>query len=790
MVIDLQIQASQFWLNSTYGAESQWVDVPTNGQTGWPTIFGLTRALQIELGITTLSDTFGPTTEATFVQEFGTLNPTTTDQNANVVRILQGALWCKGYSGGWDPGVYDNDVMDSVSRINSHLGLSPSIVSVNVKLMKSLLTMDAYVRVGSGTPEKREAQQWLNGHYSHRRDFPLLPCDGLFSRSTQRGLMFAIQYELNMDDGVANGNFGPGTRSGLQSSAYVSNGDTDGSKNWVRLFQAALRFNGYAASFSGAFDAATATAATTFQGYAELQASGSGDYQTWASLLVSTGDATRPGIASDMMTQLTAEHCALLYEKGYRTVGRYISVLGKRYAPGELERIFAAGLKTFPIMQEANTSVSDFSYAKGLDHGFQALRRLRQLGFKPNTTVFFAVDLDALDDQITASVIPYFQGVSDYIHSTAVDYRVGIYGTRNVCARVINSGLASEGFIASMSWGWSGNLGFSLPPSWSYDQIQNYTLTGSNASLEIDKNIQSSRAHPVGQTDMNPTALVPQPPLADLQFDEPYLWYLVELDVRAEHLEGQANIFTRDNVLRFIQRQEANYTAGIWDVYTPAVEADPLLNLNQLMVAEKTARRGQFESVSPQAAAYRKSLLTHFSATLRGYLRWGQIEPANFLARTGDLAGWAGDLVNAWNEYYKSYRTDPSWTISEWFAAHVGGTHADSRFSAEDLRADVDAFLCYKLLGDAPNRSISDCVREIEWNSSSSPTWRYSQFAAQRFDGSHAVAQVAAKSIFDGGWPWVDVSLASFLETGVVGPTDAEAAEVGAGFADALFSKF
>jgi hypothetical protein len=57
-------------------------------------------------------------------------------------------------------------------------------------------------------------------------------------------------------------------------------------------------------------------------------------------------------------------------------------------------------LKTFPIMQEANTSVADFSHQKGVDHGFQALRRLRQLGFKGGTTVFFAVDFDALDEQV------------------------------------------------------------------------------------------------------------------------------------------------------------------------------------------------------------------------------------------------------------------------------------------------------------------------------------------------------------------------------------------------------
>ena len=469
MIVDLQVQGTQTWLNSTYGSHPQWVPVPVHGYTGWPTIYGLTRALQIELGITTLADTFGPTTESQFNTQFGTLNPISTAGKPNVVRILQGALWCKGYPGGWSAGVYDADVSGSVSTINARLGLSASVTSVNVKLMKSLLSMDAYTRIGTGTEEKREFQQWLNGEYAHRRDFPLLPCDGHFSRNSQRGLMYAIQFEIGMADGVANGNFGPGTKSGLQTQAGVSVGSVDSTKNWVRLFQGALRLNGYACPLSGSFDSATVTATQFFQGYAELSTTGAANYGTWASLLVSTGDETRPGVASDMSTQLTAAHCSLLYSKGYRTVGRYLSVLTKRYVAGELERIFAAGLKTFPIMQEANTAVTDFTYSKGLDHGLQAVRRLRQLGFKAGTTVFFAVDFDALDDQITTSILPYFQGVNDYLKSTSVPYQVGIYGTRNVCARVVNNGLASEGFIASMSWGWSGNLGFSLPPSWSYD---------------------------------------------------------------------------------------------------------------------------------------------------------------------------------------------------------------------------------------------------------------------------------------------------------------------------------
>jgi len=81
--------------------------------------------------------------------------------------------------------------------------------------------------------------------------------------------------------GFANGNFGPGTKSALQNQALVSMGTADTTHNWVRLFQGALRFNGYSASFSGTFDTATRNAASAFQSYAELATIGGGNYQTW-----------------------------------------------------------------------------------------------------------------------------------------------------------------------------------------------------------------------------------------------------------------------------------------------------------------------------------------------------------------------------------------------------------------------------------------------------------------------------------------------------------------------------
>ena len=58
MAVDQMVLATQNWLNDTYGGDSRFELVPENGKTGWATIYGLLRALQIELGIQNTSNNF------------------------------------------------------------------------------------------------------------------------------------------------------------------------------------------------------------------------------------------------------------------------------------------------------------------------------------------------------------------------------------------------------------------------------------------------------------------------------------------------------------------------------------------------------------------------------------------------------------------------------------------------------------------------------------------------------------------------------------------------------------
>lgn len=122
----------------------------------------------------------------------------------------------------------------------------------------------------------------------------------------------------------------------------------------------------------------------------------------------------------------------------------------------------------------------------------------RGYGFEEGTIIYFAVDYDSTDDEITNKILLHFQAV----HSTLTalgSYRVGIYGTRNACSRVSNAGYAVTSFVSGMSTGFSGNLGFPLPENWAFDQISTITLGSGDGQIEIDNNIKSGRDNGVSK---------------------------------------------------------------------------------------------------------------------------------------------------------------------------------------------------------------------------------------------------------------------------------------------------
>ncbi|MGK5629198.1 glycoside hydrolase domain-containing protein [Streptomyces sp. URMC 123] len=498
---DEMVRRAQRFVNATYnnGATLGISKLDENGQTSWTVMHALTRALQYELGISALSNSFGPTTLGTIGEKYGKLDDTTIP-SANLCRVIQAALYCKGYDGGEIDGTYNARVKASVAKLHQNMGVDGVYPGSALwpKTAKGLFNMDAYVTVGGGSDTIRSIQQWLNSKYILRKDYYVIPCDGHHSRDVAKSMLFAIQYELGMADGVANGVFGPGTQAGLKEHTL----STGASGVWVQLFSAAMVLNRRPASFASSFTSALASAVSDFQSFVKLPVTGKGDYSTWASLLVSYGDQNRKGAACDGVTQITAARAQTLKANGITYVGRYLtnpdptpsgSTKEKAIQPGELKAIADNGLRCYPIYQTYGRGADDFSYPLGRAAAQAAINAALDHGFKAGTRIYFAVDFDALDDQVTNNVLPHFKGIQDAIADDGDRFKIGVYGPRNVCTRVGEAGHSSASFVSDMSSGFSGNFGYPLPADWAFDQIVTRTIGSGDGAINIDHNIASGR---------------------------------------------------------------------------------------------------------------------------------------------------------------------------------------------------------------------------------------------------------------------------------------------------------
>jgi peptidoglycan hydrolase-like protein with peptidoglycan-binding domain len=690
-VADEQVLRAQKWVNSTYGNVSGYVRCPENGRTGWSTMNSLIMGLQHELGITPLVASFGPTTYSKFAAlgdiGFGW------DKNRNIVAVLEFGLWCKGYwavepgSEGWYTGV----TRAAVEELRENMGIGGDGV-INAKLAKAILNMDAYVVLAGGSDKIRSIQQWLNGRYWTRSEFNIGPCDGIYSRDVQKSLMYAIQYELGL---TPTGNFGPGTQTGLKANT-VGPGS---SGIFMQLFSAACVFNeptpgadtsrtGFTSSWNSDIEKWVAD----FQSFSRLPVTRRGDYQTWAQLLVSMGDPDREATGSDTRYEITPSRAKWLFDNKYRVVGRYIydppgSTLDKEIKPGELQTIFAAGLKVFPIYQDNARQLSDFTYTQGYQHALNAHKLASDYGFNRGTTIYFAVDYDATQEEIDGSpngIVTYFHGVQAGLASQGKRYNHGVYGSRNVCINVTEKTFARHSFVSGMSWGFSGNLGFPLPGNWSFNQIKEFKVTNGTDTFDLDRDVVSG-------TDPGVSSVNDQAGPAD-----DFINYISRLYDLAGEYGATGN--RRSQLVMEYGRHSA-YGDWQWKILIGGYESGFVDFVNGKGMSVKASFKDPFTGYSLGAE--------HLLATANAHLlidHPGDLGEAN----GGDVGGWAGDLMTFWSDWRHS---------EEEYANPLDFCHAklaipgvSSSFGYTDLIEDADGYLLARAVRSG--RNILDAVRD------------------------------------------------------------------------------
>lgn len=478
---DERVLQVQKWLNETYGDDSRFNIIEEDGKTGWSTIYALRRALQIELGIQETSNSFGPTTYA--------LCPTIAQgSEGNLVYIVQGGLWCKGYNPGGFTGYYGNGTYNAVKQLKTDAGFPTASGNMQRDFMRALLDMSAFTCLAGGTEEIRTIQQQLN--YDYYDYYQICPCDGLYNREMNKMLIYALQKELGISKSSATGTWGPTTISLCKAQSFGI-GDTD---SIIRLIRFATVCNGFSINaLSSTYDSSLDYMLEEFCEHLKLtKPSNRVNYTVIKSLLSSNGDTDRPALGCDTATKLTTAQIQTIKNAGYQYVGRYLTntpggTLDKCLTANEINNILNAGLKLFLIFQESGNSASSFTSALGKTNGEKAYEAAREFGFFTSSTIYFAVDFDPTDDIIQSNIIPYFKGI---LASNARKYRIGVYGTRNVCNKLhANSDLKiSKFFVSDASYGFSGNLGFNIPNEWCFDQFcTDITIGSGSGTVSIDK---------------------------------------------------------------------------------------------------------------------------------------------------------------------------------------------------------------------------------------------------------------------------------------------------------------
>ncbi|WP_082824307.1 glycoside hydrolase domain-containing protein [Rossellomorea marisflavi] len=752
----------QEWVNRTYDGRNGYEPAPENGKTGWSTMYALTRALQIELGIGTPADNFGPGTSAAYKgwgeMELGKVPED--EKGKNIVQILQGACYCKGYDPGGFTGLFDEELKTAVVNLQTDAGLPVRNGKVYDYVFKAFLTMDAYVLTLGGDPKIREMQQDLN--YKYNTNSGVQPCDGHYQRGTNKALIFGIQAEEGIPPYLQTGSVGPMTRDRLP---ILSSGSTG---NFVKLLQYALYVNGFDPGiFNGYYGSAVRQAVTEFQRFCLLPVNGVVGQETWLSTLVSTGDSSRKGTACDCVTMITPERAETLKSAGYKTVGRYLtnvpgSSLNKKIQPGELQNIFNAGLTVFPIYQTLGSYLEYFTLEQGRIDAESALKAARGYGFLKESTIYFAVDFDVLGHEITENIIPYFIGLNERMSNLGGIYKIGIYGPRALCIRVSERGLATTSFVSGMSTGFSGNLGYPLPENWAFDQISTISIGSGTGHIEIDNNINSGKDRGESAVDSS----LEYPSIPDMN-DHVFFDLVDKIYDIAFAYSGGNVIKANKLVCQYIRSNE--YYGSLWSIAAGSLD-DEFLEIVNTQLNNPTIN----EVYDPK---YKIDIeMPHLAATLNSILTYGSID--NPLA---ELSGWAGDLLQVAGGSMVADGYDSGYEAAFEQIGHLD--KSVSTFSMADLIADVDAVNLGNMLIHIPepiNLLLRNYFKEQY-------AVRFSLFFESLFSGDFDLVQSESEYVLTSeGFPNKEIRGVFLLRFEVPGYTSEHGIDVARAFKDKL----
>ncbi|MDD2435561.1 MAG: DUF1906 domain-containing protein, partial [Bacilli bacterium] len=364
---------------------------------------------------------------------------------------------------------------------------------------------------------------------------------------------------------------------------------------------------------------------------------------------------------------------------GYRYVGRYLSGtigggISKALSKEEIEIAYSNGLKIFPIQQSSANTVAYFTEEQGISDANSAYDHAINLSIPSETIIYFAVDCDPQDWQITDNILPYFEKVKetmDTLHDGK--YKIGVYGTRNVCTRVSNNDYAVSSFVGDMSTGFSGNLGFKIPENWAFDQFSTVTIGTGIGQIEIDKDGYSG---------------------ANIGINNDVLDSVTKVYNNLSSIYDIAMIYTNNNTtqsnlltLQYLRKRGgygSTYSSGDMSIIKWNTVAGTIDEVFCLLV-EGLLGKVDLDFIDPTVNIPYD--LTHFGATLNSTLYpVAGLDLDGFNEIVDIFSGWGGDMVS----YANNVESHDGDGVQEWANNNIC-RNSGTNFDLEDYLCDLDA---------------------------------------------------------------------------------------------------
>lgn len=658
------------------------------------TVKALIRALQIEMNSQIPNEDeklivdgdFGHTSQVAFYDLFPNWLGKDTDASKqyvkNIIQIIKGGFFCKGYDAGNFNNIFQDATERAIRELDADIGWE-SIGKVRPGLVYALLSTDPYIIVGEQTKEKvniRLAQQYLNKNYNI---YNIVPTNGIIDTKTCRFLLRAIQSEIGAD---VDGLWGNGTISKLPT---LQKGSVN--KKMVYLLQCALYLNEYDCNgLDGQFGGGAFNAVKQCQSDYILDVDGICGKQTWGALLASCGDFNRTSTACDTRFELTLPLINKLKSDGYSIVGRYLTGGDfKQLRDGELDRIFSNGMKAFLIYQRQDRDIKTFGPIEGGRAGVAASGSAKRNGIPSNTIIYFAVDLDVYDTQIEKYIVPYFQGINKFIDSR---FKVGIYGPRKVCTRIMELNLAVSSFVSDMSYLFGANIGAKLPSNWCYDQF--HEIKKYYNGVDIDK--VTYRGTIPALSSVNKNLYTVNERNSEFYQKLERLYNLATDYCNDDNITFDRSIYRKNKlVLGYLRHLSYN---KIWYSLAGAVESGWIDYVNAHIPEGFTEELYEKQTYIYDSYFNTAITVAHLAITtetnIHQYKNYGNTKTSSAIR---DLAGWAGDLIQFVSELETKY-FDREYTEEKLYEL-IGSENIDS-FNTEDYIQDIDAVNLFAQLED------------------------------------------------------------------------------------------